>query len=203
MLHISQLNKLPKEFYNRDVNTVAKELLGKIFCKTEKGKLMAGRIVEVEAYAGAIDKSAHSYRGKTDRNKVMFGDPGHLYVYFIYGVHYCANVVTGDSGVGDAVLLRGIEPLTGLEEMIHNRAIGTGKKNSRLNLTNGPGKICKSFGIDKLHNGKDLLGEEVFICEGEKLVPYSIVETTRIGISKSKELKWRYYLKNNSYVSKL
>ncbi len=164
-------NKLKKDFYNRNVLIVAKELLGKIFVfEDEKiNQNCMARIVEVEAYDGKIDKAAHTFNGKTKRNEIMFNEGGYLYVYFTYGIHYCANIVVGKEGEGTAVLLRAMEPISDLEVFGERRF---GRKNisekDRINLLNGPAKICQAFGIDKKENGTDLLGNKIYLLDNEK-----------------------------------
>jgi DNA-3-methyladenine glycosylase len=197
------LNKLPKKFYERYVLDVAPDLLGKIFVRKAGDTYLSGKIVETEAYDGAIDEAAHSYNGRTERNAVMFDGTGLLYVYFTYGMHYCANVVTGKIGHGQAVLLRGIEPLKGIDQMSLNR-FGNSEPDQRqkLNLTNGPAKICQAFKISKQQYGTDLTGSEIYILD-EPLPPGSkIISTTRIGIKKSVNFPWRFLIKDNIYVSK-
>ena len=200
---IIRSEKLGKSFYLRDPLTVARDLLGKIFVKKEKNNILLGRIVEVEAYDGAIDESAHSYIGKTKRNAVMFEEGGLLYVYFTYGVHFCANVVTGKKDEGTAVLLRAFEPLNNFELLAQRRF---GKKDitlkEKINLTNGPGKICQAFGISREENGESLLGDKIYILDSVEVPENKIVQTTRIGIKKSTELPWRFYISNNPYVSR-
>ncbi len=195
--------KLPRKFYTRDVHTVAKELLGKFLVRKIGRKHLIGKIVEVEAYDGSVDKAAHTYGGKTKRNEVMFNEGGFLYVYFTYGMHFCSNVVTGKLNEGKAVLLRAIEPLGGLDKMALNRF---GKKDISTmelkNLTNGPAKICQAFGIVRSENGTDLAGNEIFILDSSKLSENKIASSTRIGIKKSVDLPWRYYIKNNSFLSR-
>lgn len=163
---------------------------------------MIGKIVEVEAYDGSIDQSAHSYNGRTKRNEVMFSGGGNLYVYFTYGMHFCANIVTGKENSGCAVLIRAIEPILGAEHMAMNRF---NKKNlsakELINLTNGPAKICQAFSLDRTQNGLSLLRDEIFIADNKKIPSDEIVTTTRIGIKKSIDLPWRYYIKNNPFVS--
>lgn len=161
----------------------------------------AGKIVEVEAYLGEKDPASHAYRGKTKRNEVMFREGGHLYVYFTYGMHYCCNVVTEKRGMGRAVLLRAVEPLAGVEEMTQNRHFTGGRMKLR-DLTNGPAKLCQAFAISKRDNGTDLLGDEIFIVRGEKIRRSSIRATERIGITNGKEHRWRFYIKENRFVSK-
>lgn len=196
-------NRLPLKFYLRDVHTVAKELLGKLFVRKINGKTLIGKIVEVEAYDGMIDEASHAFIGKTKRNEVMFNGGGHLYVYFTYGMHFCSNVVTGEINSAKAILLRAFEPVEGIELMATNRY---GKKEiSRkelLNLTNGPAKICKAFGIVRAQNGTDLCGDEIYILDSPKPNPKQICASARIGIKKSVDLPWRYYIKNNPFLSR-
>jgi DNA-3-methyladenine glycosylase len=194
--------KLSKEFFTRNLNTVAKELLGKIFIRNLYGKILAGKIVEVEAYDGSVDEAAHTFRGKTKRNEVMFENGGLLYVYFTYGMHFCCNVVTGKANEGKALLIRALEPLEGIEQMSLNRF---GKKEishkELINLINGPAKVCQAFKIARKENGTDLTGNEIFICDSTKLRTSEIGVSTRIGIKKSIDLPWRYYIKDNPFVS--
>ena len=196
-------SKLPLDFYNQPLLDIAKEILGKVFVRKIQNKIFAGIIVEVEAYDGRTDKAAHSYRGITSRNKVMFEEGGLIYVYFIYGIHHCCNVVTGNKGIGNAILIRGIEPVLGIETMLQNR-FGNIKHSEKhiLSVTNGPAKITKAFGIDKNNNGTSLCGNEIYLCDSNYPKDFKIVTTTRIGIKKSVDLPWRFYIKNNPYVSK-
>lgn len=200
---INYKKKLPREFYSGNAVNIAQKLLGKIFVKTEDEIILAGRIVETEAYKGNVDESAHSFRGITNRNKVMFEQGGLLYVYFTYGVHFCSNIVTGKKGEGDAVLLRGIEPLSGIDIMAKRR-FGKNHTDEKelLNLTNGPGKICQAFGLNREHNGSDLTSTDIFLLDQPDISKQQIVTTTRIGIKKSVDLPWRFYIKNNLYVSR-
>jgi DNA-3-methyladenine glycosylase len=194
--------KLSRSFYRRELLQVAKNLLGKILVKVDGKIFLSGKIVEVEAYHGDFDKAAHSYRGKTERTKIMFEEGGYLYVYFTYGAHYCCNVVTGKKGQGTAVLIRAVEPLTGIEKMTKNR-FGRKLKNEKeiFSLTSGPGKTCMSFGINRKYSGTDLTGDEIFILEGEKIKSKDIGISKRIGISKSIDLPWRFFIKDNPYLS--
>ncbi|MFH1194200.1 MAG: DNA-3-methyladenine glycosylase [bacterium] len=203
MISFEPTKKLPKKFYNRYVIQVAHDLLGKIFIRILNGKILSGKIVEVEAYDGNIDEASHSYIGKTKRNEIMFESGGLLYVYFTYGVHFCANIVTGTQYEGQAVLLRGIEPIDGFEIMALNR-YGRNEitDKEKINLANGPGKICRAFGLAREANGTDLLGEEIFLLDAKKIPSQNIVTTNRIGIRKSIDLPWRFYIKNNPYVSR-
>ena len=165
--------------------------------------ILAGKIVEVEAYDGSVDQAAHTFIGKTKRNEIMFGEGGFLYVYFTYGAHYCSNIVTGKEGQGTAVLIRAIEPLYGIEQMIKNRFTRDLKNDKeKLNLTNGPGKICQAFKINKDNYGADLTGNQIFLIDQAIVKNKDIVVSTRIGITKSVELPWRFYIKDNPWVSK-
>jgi DNA-3-methyladenine glycosylase len=215
--------KLKREFYTRPLITVAKELLGKILVKNENTLInaqpqtsntlipdlpqisqtfLAGKIVEVEAYDGSVDQAAHTFIGRTKRNEIMFRQGGYLYVYFTYGVYFCSNVVTGTEGQGTAVLIRALEPVFGIEKMIINR-FGRDLKNDKekLNLTNGPGKICQAFKINRDHYGADLTGNGIFIIDQSAVDNKNIIVTKRIGISKSIDLPWRFYIKDNPWVS--
>lgn len=196
-------NKLPKEFYTGNLLSVARNLLGKIFVKKDEKCLFTGRIVEVEAYDGNIDEAAHTFIGRTARNEIMFSEGGYLYVYFTYGMYFCCNIVTGNEAEGKAVLLRGIEPLKGITDMALNRyKKETLSKKEYYNLTSGPGKICQAFGISREHNGTDLLEDRIFLLDQQPVAAKDIVITTRIGITKSVDLPWRFYIKDNPFVSK-
>jgi DNA-3-methyladenine glycosylase len=194
--------KLQRNFYMRDLLTVARDLLGKILVKKENGEILSGMIVEVEAYDGEIDEAAHTYIGKTKRNEIMFNEGGYLYVYFTYGAHFCCNVVTGISGRGTAVLIRAVEPLEGEEIMVKNR-FGRKLKNEKekFNLTSGPGKICQAFAIGREHYGIDLTGDKIYLLDYRKIRKDEIGVSQRIGIKKSTHLPWRFFVKNNPYIS--
>ncbi len=195
--------KLNRSFYITSAQKAARMLLGKIFVRIKEGSILSGMITEVEAYDGSVDEAAHTFIGKTKRNEVMFGEGGVLYVYFTYGMHFCCNVVTGKEGEGCAVLLRGIEPLEGIDEMAVNRyGRKTISEKEKINLTNGPAKITQAFAIDRSDNGKDLTGSEIFILDAETIPLKKISVTKRIGIKKSVDLPWRFYINGNSYVSK-
>lgn len=200
-----KFKKLQKIFFERNVLTVAEELLGKIFIYEDKNLdvNLSAKIVEVEAYNGKIDEASHSFKGITKRNEIMFNSGGFLYVYFTYGIHYCANIVTGKKGEGSAVLLRAMEPISGVEifyKRRFNSEIVDKLKNN--NLLNGPGKICQAFNINKNHNGLDITKNPIYILDKPKLSKDEIVQTKRIGIKKSVELPWRFYIKNSIYISK-
>ena len=196
------VKKLKRNFYTRDLQIVAKELLGKIIVKKDGESILSGKIVEVEAYDGEIDEASHAFIGKTERTKIMFNEGGYFYVYFTYGAHYCCNVVTGKKGKGTAVLIRAVEPVQGIRTMTKNRFGYLINEKDKIKLTNGPGKVCKAFGISKEHYGADLTGENIFIVNMPKINDEEIVITKRVGIKKSVDLAWRYYIKNNPYVSK-
>ena len=193
-----KLRKLPRSFYLRPTIIVAKDLLGKYLVRTLRGKRLIGRIVEVEAYLGEKDPASHAYRGKTKRNEVMFREGGHLYVYFTYGMHFCANVVTEEEGKARAVLIRGIEPIEERETMskLRRRTV------EGVNLTNGPAKLCEAFGIGRPENGINLLGNEIYIALKSTQPPPKVVTSTRIGIKNGAEKNWRFYIKENEFVSK-
>lgn len=164
-----------RAWYDRPSTAVARDLLGSILVHASPEGTVAGRLVEVEAYAGPEDLAAHSARGRTPRNEVMFGAPGHLYVYLIYGLHHCANVVCGPAGKPEAVLLRAAEVTGGLELARHRRGKG---RDSRL--ASGPGNLGAAFGIDRSLNGIDLLGDRVWLEPG--VPPTTIAQRPRIGV---------------------
>jgi len=198
------MKKLTADFYRRDALTVARELLGKILVRKTNGKTLSGIIAEVEAYKGSVDEAAHTFRGKTKRNEIMFEEGGYLYVYFTYGAHFCCNVVTGGKDEGEAVLLRALEPKDGIEVMAANRGY-SGEEITRkdlLNLTSGPGKICQALNINRADNGTNLLGGDIYLLDGEKLPDNRVEVCKRIGITKSVDLPWRFYIKDNPYISK-
>lgn len=175
---------------------VAPRLLG---CELEReinGQKVRVRIVETEAYH-QTDAASHSYKGRTPRTDVMFGPPGHLYVYFTYGMHYCMNVVCGLEGEGAAVLIRAAEPLAGETVLQQNRAGKAG-----LELTNGPAKLCQALAIDKTWNGHDLRQAPFRLVIKPPVVSDGIVQTTRIGISQARDVPWRFYIRENPYVSR-
>jgi DNA-3-methyladenine glycosylase len=176
-----------RQVLSGSAETAAPRLLGCRLVRQVGGKSLSGRIVETEAYS-QDDVASHSYRGVTPRTKVMFGPAGHLYVYFTYGMHYCCNVVTGPDGHGSAVLLRALEPLSGLD--------------GKVQATDGPAKLCKAFGIDKSLNGHDLSREPLRLALEPPLPQADIVQTTRIGISRGQDVPWRFYIRGSSYVSK-
>jgi len=182
------MQPLPRTFYDRDTTLVARELLGKWLVHKAAGVERIGKIVEVEAYLGEHDLAAHSSKGRTERTKIMFGPPGHAYVYLIYGMHHCMNVVTEREGHASAVLLRAVEPVKNVE-----------------GRTCGPGLLCRAMGIDRRLNGHDFLSDDLFIAEPDKAEKFSIVKRPRIGVNYAKH--WakrllRFYIKDNPFVSR-
>lgn len=175
---------------------MARELLGKFLIYKDGETLLAGRIVETEAYL-RDDPACHASRGMTPRNTPMFGEPGHSYVYFTYGMYHCFNAVTAEKGVGEAVLVRALEPIEGIHKMIELR--GTEKLE---NLTSGPGKLCMAFGLNRRHNGIDLTTGPLVIAADHEESACQITEATRIGISQATEKLWRYYVSGNRFVSR-
>ena len=185
---------LSRKFYARDTLKVARALLGKKLVRRINGSGLTGMIVETEAYCGEADSACHAHRGKTPRNTVMFGKPGHAYIYFTYGMHYMLNLVTEAEGNPCAVLIRAVLPLTGIAEMEARR------KRHGMELTNGPAKLCQAFGIDKSLNGWDLTcGKELWIENYKSIPDKSVLTTPRIGIDYAKkehrEALWRYLVK--------
>ncbi|MGE5481018.1 MAG: DNA-3-methyladenine glycosylase [Chloroflexota bacterium] len=190
-------NKLPKEFYLAPTQAVARELLGKIFVKREpEGGYLTARIVETEAYLGSNDDACHASRGMTSRNRAMFEPGGIAYVYKIYGMHFCINVVTEEAGCGSAALIRAGEPLEGGEIMRARRGI-----DKLEDALKGPGNFCRALGIDLRHNYADLQGEDIYICDAERIPDEQIAVTGRIGITQGKDLLYRYFIKSSPFVS--
>ena len=183
------MTPLEAGWFARDAHVVAPELLNKVLVRGER----AGRIVEVEAYAGAADPASHAFRGRTARNATMFGPPGHLYVYFTYGMHFCANVVCGDDGEASAVLLRGLTPLAGLEAM--RAARGPAARRDR-DLCSGPGKLCQALGLDRTFDGADLVTGDrgVAVVDDGVAPPAAPGVSGRIGLSVAAEVPWRFYV---------
>jgi len=197
----TELHPLPRSFYNRDPRLVGPDLLGKILVRRQGRKLLAGRIVEVEAYLGADDPAAHAFIGRTARNAVLFGPPGRAYVYFIYGNHYCLNVSCLPDGVPGGILFRAVEPIEGIKEMFKLRGIADDSDLRRL--TSGPGRMAAAFGITRERdNGKDLTDarSDLHIADDEAPAP-QVVITKRIGIKKAAEMPLRYIVAGNRLVS--
>jgi DNA-3-methyladenine glycosylase len=182
------MRKLPRSFYDRDTILVARELLGKLLVHRLDGVERIGRIVEAEAYLGPHDRAAHSSKGLTNRTRIMFGPPGHAYVYFIYGMYWCMNVVTEREGHASAVLLRAIEPVQNVE-----------------GRTQGPGLLCRAMQIDRRLNGHDLLSSDFFIAQPSGTEALKIVKRPRIGVDYAghwAKRHLRFYIKENPFVSR-
>ncbi len=182
------MRKLPRFFYDRETIVVARELLGKYLVHESREVERIGRIVEVEAYLGPHDLAAHSARGLTERTKVMFGPPGHAYVYLIYGMYYCMNVVTEREGHASAVLLRAVEPVKNIE-----------------GRTQGPGLLCNALRIDKRLNAHDLLSDDFYIAATPKTDSFAIVKRPRVGVDYAghwAKRHLRFYIKGNPFVSR-
>ncbi len=183
------MNKLGYEFYNQDTQTVACELLGKYLVHKYNNVEMIGKIVETEAYLGTHDLAAHSAKGLTNRTKIMFGPAGFAYVYLIYGIYHCMNVVTEEEGCGSAVLIRAIEPISNINAK-----------------TNGPGLLCRAMNIDKSLNGHSLFNDDFYIAAPEEEPKIKIIKRPRIGVDYARH--WskrllRFYIKDNPFVSKI
>jgi DNA-3-methyladenine glycosylase len=187
--------RLPRSFYARDAREVAPDLLGHVLVRASPdGTRTAARIVEVEAY-GPDDPASHAFRGMTSRNAVMFGPPGHLYVYFTYGMHHCLNAVTGRTGEGNAVLLRAAEPLEGVDEMASRRG-----RDRIQDLCSGPGRLAQALGVARAENGTDLVtGGTLWVERGSRSEP--IGAGIRVGVHETTR-PWRYWLEGNAFVSR-
>ena len=187
---------LKKSFYSQPTEKVAKELLGKFLCRKIDNKLYVGKIVETEAYLGKKDLACHTSKGMTERNKIMFGPAGHAYIYFIYGMYHCLNVVTEEENNPCAVLIRALEP-----DPVETQQCCVSTK-----LLNGPAKLCREFEIDKKLNGWDLtIGKKLWIENGEKIKLNQIKKSKRVGVDYAgiwKDRLLRFYIKDNEFVSK-
>lgn len=188
--------RLPRSFYRRDPLDLAPNLLNKVLVHGDR----AGRIVEVEAYRGEADPASHAYRGPSPRNQVMFGPPGHLYVYFTYGMHWCANVVATEPGVAGAVLLRAIAPLWGIEAMRAARPAAR----REVDLGNGPAKLCQALGIGAGFDGADLVSADrgVAVLDDGTAPPVRPMTGPRVGISVATELPWRFSVPHEPHRSR-
>ena len=180
---------LPRSFYDRDTTEVARDLLGKFLVLTDGNAPQIGRIVEVEAYIGPQDLACHSSKGKTARTQVMFGPPGHAYIYLVYGMYHCLNAVTEGDGHASAVLLRAIEPVANIS-----------------GATNGPGRLCKAMKIDRRFNGHDLTSPKFHIAIPDRIEPFTIARKPRVGVDYAGK-RWagrllRFYIRGNPFVSK-
>jgi len=194
------VRRVERSLLARDPRDVAPDLLGTVLAHDTPEGRRSGRIVEVEAYCGSIDPGAHTYRGRTPRNATMFGPAGLLYVYFTYGMHWCANIVCGDVDEGVAVLVRALAPLEGQEAMRH--ACGPAARRAR-DLCSGPAKLAQALGVHGIHDGLDLFGGgPVGLFDDGSPPPSSVVQTTRIGLSAGAEHPWRWYVADDPNVSR-
>jgi DNA-3-methyladenine glycosylase len=190
--------RLPRSFYARPSTEVAPDLLGRILVRVlADGTRLAARLVEVEAY-GPDDPASHAFRGPTPRNLVMFGPPGHLYVYFTYGMHFCSNVVTGSDGVGSAVLLRAAQPLEGIEAMADHRGV-----DAPTLLCSGPGRLTQAMAIARAENGVDLVRDgTLHVLSGEATSRRLVQRSSRVGVNVGADRRWRFYERGNAFVSR-
>jgi DNA-3-methyladenine glycosylase len=195
---------LTRDFYERDTLTVAKELLGKLIVNETSEGLTMGKIVETEAYIGPEDKASHAYRNlRTPRTEVQFGPKGHAYIYLVYGMYYCLNATSGRlAGKPEAVLVRALEPLDGIEIMLRRRGISDGNV---ANLANGPGRLCMAMGLTKKQNAADLCVSPLHIDAGKVVDEEDIAQVSRVNVDYADEWRdrpWRFYMRNNKFVSK-
>ena len=194
------MRKLPDKFFARKTNLVAKDLLGQYLVRKINNKEIICRITEVESYIGPKDKASHASKGRTSRTEIMFGPAGRFYVYLIYGMYYCLNLITEDKDFPAAILIRSVEPISNLEIIKKNRKINNNiaAKNILKNLTNGPGKLCQALNITKEFNGKKF-NQDLYIADsGEKIPKNKIISAKRLNINYAQEYKeklWRFYIK--------
>lgn len=181
------MKRLSRRFFSRDTRLVAQDLLGRTIYRDSSDGIVSGRIVEVEAYCGADDPGSHAYRRVTPRNQIMYGPPGHLYVYFTYGMHHCANIVTEKDGQAGAVLLRAVEPKEGLTLMASRRGI-----DDIYLFARGPARLCQAFGLDRTDNGIDLTEGPVWVSPRRQLKG-PVHSSIRIGLGPGMDQPWRYF----------
>lgn len=203
----NHLRLLPRAFFNRDPRVVSRDLLGKLIVRKQGKQTLAGRIVEVEAYLGAGDLAAHAAAGRTARNQVLWGPPGHAYVYFIYGAHYCLNISCLPDGEAGCVLIRALEPVSGIEEMARARGLHdlhTSAVSDLRKLLTGPGRLCQALGITRPRdNGKDMVSPKSDLqVYDDGFAPGEIAVTQRIGITKSAQMPLRFAIQANRFVSR-
>lgn len=203
------MRKIDRKFFKRNTLEVSKDLLGKYLAHIVDGEELIARIVEVEGYMGPEDKGAHSFGGRrTERNEVMYGEAGFAYVFTIYGMYCCMNIVTEEVEIPRAVLIRALEPVKGMDKMAwlrYSKGYEELSSREKIGLTNGPGKLCIAMNIVRADNGEDLCGNRIYLLEEDNSVDVEIVESKRINIDYAEEYKdvlWRYYIKGNRFVSK-
>ena len=186
------VKKLNKNYFSRDTKKVAEDLIGSLLVRNADDTVLKGMIVETEAYYGENDPASHASNGKTDRNEIMYGEPGYFYVYLCYGMYYLLNVVTEEKGVPGAVLIRSVKPVKGIEKLKKNRGRDE-------DITNGPGKLTEAFEVDKNFNGVDVSGDLLYF--ERQNIDYDIGKSNRVGIKEGKDRLLRFYLKGSSYIS--
>ena len=189
---------LPRGFYDRPTERVARDLLGKLIVHEIAGELLAGRIVETEAYLGESDEAAHSFAGVTERTRVIFGPPGHAYVYFSYGMHHCLNLVAEPAGRAGCVLIRALEPVAGMERMFERRP----RARRPRDLCSGPGKLTQALGITLAQYGADVTHGPLTVRHPEVTAAFHVEQTPRIGITRSANLPLRFFIRENEHVSR-
>ena len=190
------MTRLPRSFFERYTPLVARDLLGTRLVRVAGSSRISGVVVETEAYRGGRDPASHAFHGRTRRNEVMFGPPGHAYVYFTMGVHYCLNVTTEGRGIPGGVLVRAVEPVEGVDLMRRNRGLDDVRR-----LASGPGNLTKAFGIGRELNGEDLVSSErLFVEEGTAIGEVGV--SSRVGVSRGKSFRWRYFAKESPFVSR-
>jgi DNA-3-methyladenine glycosylase len=199
---LATMTRLSRDFFARDTLAVARELLGQRLVRVLDGARLSGRIVEVEAYVGEEDQACHARCGRTERNAPMYGPPGHAYVYFVYGMHHCLNVVTGREGYPAAILIRALEPLEGIEGM---RARRGGRPDRQL--TSGPARLCQALEVDRQFDGADLCAPDALLfLERDAAIPANAVAASpRVGVRGNEvaiTIPWRFYIRDNRYVSR-
>ena len=186
-----------RAFFERDTRSVARELLGSVLVRVFDGEELSGKIVEVEAYRGSNDPASHAFSGMTRRNAVMFGEPGHAYVYFTMGMHHCLNISTEKKGQPGAALVRALEPIQGIARMKVNRGV-----DSVTELANGPGKLTKAMRIDLSLNGEDMVTSGRLYIRNDDKGDIRVGRSSRIGIGAGVEFRWRYFVRDSPFVSK-
>ncbi len=192
---------LPRSFYVRPAEQVARDLLGSILVHRIGNRILAGRIVETEAYLGVEDRAAHAFHGITARTRVLFGPPGHAYVYFIYGMYECLNLVAEPAGKAGCVLVRALEPLLGIEEMRRRRPGSQGRPRRLEDLASGPGKLTLAMGITRRHNGQDVTRGALVVRRGDSPDASSLAAGPRIGVTHCADWPLRFYVRGNACVS--
>lgn len=190
------MTKVERAFFARSTPKVAKELIGCTLVRVVEGEVLAGRVVETEAYRGRGDPASHAYRGITRRNSVMFGEAGHAYVYFVYGANYCLNVTTEGVGSAGAVLIRALEPTNGIGTMMSNRAL-----KEASHLADGPGRLTQALAIGRVFEGVDMVSSKELFFQEREQVP-EIVSGPRVGVNRGTERRWRFCEKGSPFVSK-